>query len=512
MTIFNVRIVAAVLSASMLSPTLAHAQTNPTLSDVDQYIRCYTRLVRQVPAANDALLKDVTDKKKTGAVACLALYDRATLKKNTGKVNSTSDAVALEVLRTMHMVHRSWLQSREPAAAGNNSYKLPNSLIQDIEEPAFYYTRAALMEDVRFDSVVLSNDSLRGVRIRANSATVNNFRAQYVLNNPAYVEWKDVDYLRLSYNDVADKNILKPFEVPDNVLVTNGQLVGVEVPDPFVVPFARRPSIPNATTRKPLVDQIDLDRKNHDVRKHLGGGILGSQQFIMANANLTTNQLQLGEHLINRRLTARIFQDLMCHELPTLTDADVKADVDTKSEYAFRQTSSCMRCHSSVDTLAMSYRNKAIVLIGPQLDDQTNLVGWGLPTILAITPKADSTDLNHQSPTSQVRFRELITSKYVNSGASDLAGVGKVLAANQDIYLCAAQRYYRFFTGVNASLVKLDAKSPSYALDKEHQDFVVALGKQLKSTQKVRDVISSIFQSKAFKTRNYNSGIVQEAK
>lgn len=512
MTIFNRRLAVLMLSASLLGPSLAQAQANPMLSESDQYIRCYTRLVRQVPAAGDALLKEVLDKKKTGAAACLALYDRAALNTSTGKISSHTDAVATQVLRTIHMLHRSWFQSREPAATNDANMKQSVSLIQDMEEPALYYTRAALTSGVRFDSIVTSKDSLRGLRYRPNTDSVNNFKAQMNLNNPSYVDWKDVEHLRLGFNDSADKNILKFVVFPDEEITTVGQLIGIEVPKPYIIPWVRRPAIPSPTTRADLIKQIDLDRKDYDIRKHMGGGILGSQQFIMANANLVTNQLQQGETMINRRLTARVFQDLLCHELPTLTDADVKGDVDPKSEYPFRQTSSCMRCHSSVDTMAMSYRNKVIALTGPRPDVDNNLVAHGAPTILEITPKADSTDLNHQQPKSQVRFRELITGKSVSEPADDLAGVGAVLAKNQDIYLCAAQRYYRFFTGINASLLRLDSKSPRYKLDKEHQDFVVSLGAKLKKDQKVREVIYAIFQSKAFKTRNYNSAVVQEAK
>lgn len=504
-----------VLLATMLtlaSASTAQGQALMQLSDEDQYVRCHTRLARQFPAANDALLKDIRDKKRTGAQACLALVDRAALKKTNGKIASTSDTVAIAVLRTLHTLHRSWFQSREPIATNDGAKKQSVSVVQDIEEPALYYTRAALMEDMRFDSIVKGNDSLRGIRIRPNSAQVNNFMAQVNLRHPSYVDWKDAQHMVVAYHDVSDGNKRKSFNMADNEITTVGQMIGIEVPKPFVVPWVLRPGIPSSGSRADLVRQIDLDRKNYNVRRHLGGGILGSQQFIMANANLVMNQMQVGEEMINRRLTARIFQDLMCHELPTLTDADVKGDVDPKSHYSFRQTSSCMRCHSSVDEMAMAYRNKVIVRTSARPDVDTNLIGWGLPTILAITPKAGSTDLNHQPPTTRVRFRELITGKAVSTAATDLAGVGNVLAANQDLYLCAAQRYYQFFTGVKVALVKLDSKSSTYQLDKEHQDFVVKLAQDLKSKQKVRDLFYAIFQSKAFKARNYNSVVAQEGK
>jgi hypothetical protein len=236
---------------------------------------------------------------------------------------------------------------------------------------------------------------------------------------------------------------------------------------------------------------------NFKANRHFGGGVVGSQTFMLANANLTLNQVPLDFTLINRRLTSRVFEDLLCHQMPTLSDVDVESEVKPASNYMFQTQSTCMRCHSTIDGMGTTYRNFVSFLTSGSND----VVSEGIPFtgMGKLEPIAGATLWHLQQPTGTLHYRENLTGRRIKEPISSLELIGSKLAEGNDLYLCAAKRYYKFFTGID-----VDITQPAKAeLDKYHQDLVVNLGKTLKSKQSVREVVKGIFASEPFRARNY---------
>lgn len=489
---------------ALISIAILAAQRAPAgeLTAAELYTRCYLRLVRKPLPPSDATLAAVRSGSLEARDACLQLFDKAQLAAATGRMVKPDDLEGQAVLRTFHQLHRSWFQSRG-YTIDTTTFMRPQALLADMEEPALYYTRAAMLKSARFDSVLTLNQALVGIRVRP-AGDVTNFEAQTVFGY-AKPEFGDATGINITYTNKT--GVGEVVEIPDSALVTSGSLIGIAPGAPIKLPFSARPPI--AGTRTALIAAVTDQLTDVDVRRNFGGGIIGSQGFLLSNGNLTVFQWPKDKALINRRVSARVFQDLLCHQLPTLTPDDVTADlkdgVDGRplGEYPFERSRACMQCHTSLDPMAMNFSNLIFLRAGPVTTGATNSFAFGVNRV------ASSTDFNLAAHPTKLSFRENITGRLVSEPVSDLSELGRKLALSQDFYLCAAKRYYLFLTGINVPLQPLDTNAPNYTLDKRHQDLVVQLGQRLKSTQSVRALLQMIFETPEFRTRNYRSEVSQ---
>jgi hypothetical protein len=247
---------------------------------------------------------------------------------------------------------------------------------------------------------------------------------------------------------------------------------------------------------------LEKSRTHVNLNEHFGGGILGSQTFFRNNANMVRGKFANGYEDINRRIASKIFEDLLCHEMPTLTLADIKSEVNPKSPYTFQQGSTCMQCHSSMDNLAFGYRN--LYMNQTASGTAALKIGLGNVPVLKIPVVPGDAFFAAQQSNGKLHYRELIepksySRKLVNLNFSSLQDMGEELADQNDFYRCAAKRYYRFFTGINVSL----AQKASTRLERDNQNYVLDLAAKLKSTQSVDAIFHDIFASKAFQSRSY---------
>jgi hypothetical protein len=493
----------------------AHAEN---LKPIDVFKRCYIRMVRSVPVETDALYTAVASGAKTADVACLELFDRAQFGSN-GILKARTSEESKAIVRTFQSLHASWFQSK------TNSLPASSKVARDYEEAPLYYTRAAFQPGVPFSSVVTLNAGLKGIRDQDTYPTeLKDFEAQRVLNYNSMAPFaKETDlilsYTRIRVVDVVTKKQVKeivggkevtktvdihtkklvndgvlPLRRPQGMTAEFGQLVGVKAADPIILDSFRSIS----STNPDIAAAVDAKMVNFNANEHLGGGILGSQAFLANNVNLPRNVLPDTYALINRRLAARVFEDLLCHTLPTLTDDDVKTEVKPASEHTFQQNSSCMRCHSGIDGMAYGYRNVFTFISAPNPKPEDS-VGLFFEGMTALKPSATATAFPATIPEGRLHYRELVTKNHKDMKFFSIAQLGTQLAASNDLYTCAAKRYYQFFTGVNVDLTQV----ATAAIDKVHQDKVIALGKTFKSHQSVRLLLKDIFASDAFRASNY---------
>ncbi len=462
------------------------------------YKRCYVRMTRMIPSETDPLLVKVTKKQISAAEACIELFDRAQFT-TSGVLKDRTSAEAKSILKTFHDMHRSWFQSK---TNGNRGY---SALIHDMEEDALYFTRAAFLPKTQFKSVVTLNMGLAGVRDQASYPNeTNDFLSQGMFtysSDTIYNSYNKSSDLIIAYTHMAAENSkyknlgVFPLTVPSNRIVEMGELAGVKPAVSLTFPSFRK-----SNSRSPEILQALLPNlSNFEANEHFGGGVIGSQAFIANNNNIEGTSLPDGYTNINRRGTSRIYEDLLCHQLPTLTEEDVQTEVRA-SEHTFQQNTSCMQCHSSIDELALGYRNIA-QFISASNPSKNQTVGVNISGYTRLPASDGAKTFALQTPKATLHYRELVTGTKKKVSASSIAEIGQRLSEGQDLYTCAAKRYYRFFTGVDVDLVPTTLEVRP--IDKHHRDRVIALGKELKKTQSVRTLLLSIFSSDTFQSTNY---------
>ena len=98
----------------------------------------------------------------------------------------------------------------------------------------------------------------------------------------------------------------------------------------------------------------------------------------------------------------------------------------------------------------------------------------------------------------------------INQPVNDLADLGTLISGMDDYYICAAKRYYRYFTGIDVDLSPMTAAQVS-ALPPDRRFYrnrVVNLGLQLKSTattgfnREPAKLIEAIFALPEYKQRD----------
>lgn len=481
------------------------------------YARCYAKLTRKPIASNDPTLINLRSGSLQDAeAACSHLLDRAELgSKNT--IANPTDLDARSILTTMHMLHNSWFAS--PTIIMRQAVN-ESKLIHDVDEPGLFWTRALFKKDSQASSVLTYDKSLKSIRARANDGGITHFQARspFSFNYPygaailaaAGLNNRD-PLLKLQYmNDIRMATSTganySALEVPDSSLANFGEMIGIEDQPALIIKRMILPSVGNSSMNTLLRDPTKGPNLDIDLHRHFGGGVIGSIVYGLKNANLGINQLPKDYDLIDRRFASRVFQDLLCYQLPVLKAEDV--DVIPGSNYPFQQNKSCMQCHATIDEFAMIQKNHVWVTSSAAANNFTvenPPKGAEAVTRFQLPVDVSTKIFALGEPKGTLHFRTFAGQKILMP-ISSFAQVGAEFAKLPDFYTCAAKRYYKYFTGVD---VPLD-EEPSNQLAKAHLEVVKNLGSQLQKDQSLRNLIKSIFKSEAFQSRNYKTqGVVR---
>jgi hypothetical protein len=103
----------------------------------------------------------------------------------------------------------------------------------------------------------------------------------------------------------------------------------------------------------------------------------------------------------------------------------------------------------------------------------------------------------HQRPAYGRLYFRSYDGTLINKEVKDLSGLGAALADTNDLYVCAASRYFQFFTGIAVNLQ--DSGDPSLpalsASDMKYRSQVISLGLELKKHQRLDKLIEDILRS-----------------
>lgn len=430
------------------------------LSNVEIYKRCHAQLSQQAVRYNDAVLAQVKLGTKAPITACMELLDRAKFNTSDGNyLNTPSDPMAINILNTMNQVHQTFFQS---STLTENSFS--NSVegmkgIYDPGEPALFYTKALFDSATSFNYVVTANVNLRADRTGNNPANSTQGSA------------------RTSSTFNAD---------PDFSWASIGQLLGVKPTGNMSITSAYTPTTFNAGETR-------------------GGGILGTPTYLLETVNEPEN-LKANSLTMPRKWAKSVISDFLCRELPVARLVDTNSFVDTSAtSHEFRKSQSCTQCHASMDRLAAVNRNFKYVDIRPDpltISGGVFAVKWTTNTALngSEWPASVKTDYAERPTLGVLYYRDYLGT-LVNQPISSISDLGAKLATQNDFYICAAKRYYQYFTGVNVDIMdpsdfRIRNKGTDMAY---HKNNVVSLGLALKANQSLRTLINSIFNLDIYK-------------
>lgn len=478
------------------------------------YARCYAKLLRKPAPSNNSILVSLRSGSITDAEnACVNLLNKVSLNPKTGLIENPNDPEARSILTTLQLLHNSWFFS--------NSLAIMNAvaevkLISDIDEPSLYWTRALLLNGARADSVLTYDKSLKAIRIRPDESNTTNFQARpffnYLIdggtkNGTIGVNARDplfrIQFIKDIKLDRLDGDNYSFIDVPDDQLTHFGDMVGVKDQQPLTIERI----IPPLNNLK-MDDPSKPPNSNIDLHAHFGGGVLGSTIYQMKNTGLLVNQLPNSYTSIDRRFASRVFQDLLCYQLPVLDSEDVEIIKDPSgTSFAFHQNKSCMQCHATIDEFAMIQKNMTWVESSPAaIIFKKPSIGAEVVTRFKLPVDKSSKVFALQDPVGELNFKTFNKTKVHIQNIRNLASVGSEFAKLDDFYTCAAKRYYKYFTGIDVPLAK-DAETSLNAVEIAHLVAVRKLGLQLKEdpNQKLKNVIISIFKSPVFQSRGYKT-------
>jgi hypothetical protein len=490
-------------------PYIANAQE--MLSNEEVYSKCYAKISDHPVEMNSADYKNVAAGKLDPIAACIKLLNTAMFSKKSGnkrQIANSNDMVSKSIVRTFHQFHLSWFSSLHSGAFFD-----PLHVFADNNEPGLFITDA-LFSNKHFKSITTSQEPLRGIRENSNPKP-------YLVNNI------DMDAALIASGPMIS---LRPIPAnKDNYLeikgsrVPVGPLLGIQtapVVSSILPEFLARPTLPDN-----LLPTALREGMSYNIADHFGGGILGSVALFANNAE-TFSPLDGGLN-VHRRWANNIFYDLMCANLPNLKESDAAVIREynrfakDKSDLSFRTNKSCLRCHTSIDNLAHVSRNVRVSLTLSNAFVRDFLVDHVSPKPIrslfsvyehkvrapAITPIDKDPLYQKRSPAGSLTYNDY-NGKYWDEPVTGLQQFGNRMAAHDDIYVCAAKRYYYFLTGVDVPLTPIPLgadKKPKSKNDNftfYHREKVVGIGKRLKSHGSLKTLIQEILTTPTFKARN----------
>lgn len=466
------------------------ASSASTEEEIKRLHKCYGILVRERISESDPLWKEVKAGKKKGTDACMEIFDKATFDRDglikKGK-DGDFDYEGMRVLNTILRFHVGQLEVhdyRTNVGTGNSRFTVD---VIDTNESAYHFLYSIFNPQEKYSNVVTRDYSIKAKRYSTKGRRTRSIAggvAIPTLFQGSYTSSLDEKGVRVYYPAPAGVNVFEP------ELVETGILVGVE--------------------KDNSINQLDdsfykrysaYDIPNANVNEHHGAGIIGSQAYLLGNLGKTANS-NGGSNLF-RRWGKHVLSDLLCRDLPALRSRDVISEVHGNSTISFRTGISCMGCHSSMDPLAGAIRNIANVHSHNTTNTtyRVNFIAKINPTLgsaPAPTTKVDAS-FYKRPPEGKLYYRSF-SGNLISHEFTGMEELGELLAKTDDLYVCAAKRYYRFLTGIDVDLSDPgDINSPELSEGAKFQrERVVALGVALKKHQSIRSLIKAIINSDAF--------------
>lgn len=468
-------IVAASIFVILFMSSISDARA---LSNLELYKRCYAKLTGERPSLSNSVTQQVASGQIAPTTACLNLLNKAILTGNSNTtVTNTSDKEAKLVLKTVNNFHRSWFMFKDFGLIERTRWGEKDML--DAGTPALYFTKALLDQNPSFTSAVTGSALLLPVRTDMAPTKGN------ATGEPKSSYWLDPN----SYQ-----------------FAPKGELLGLKEISQLSVPYTCKGS-----------DYNSLGETKVHLHRSQGGGIIGNSVYQLLNVRALIGDADNGHAdggvKMPRRFGRSVYHDLLCRPLPVIRPSDGQPYIVANSPIPFRQSPSCVHCHASMDRAAAVIRGVNTARFDCY-DNQSVGAGKLAGNTLYFYPVSQSPegswpsspDANYaRRPTNGVLFYRNYQGNLINISVTGPDDLGQKISQQDDYYICAAKRYYKYFTGLDANIG--DPGDPAAPIlseqDKLVRATVVDLGLKLKQSNNLRMLVSEILNSPAFKDSGY---------
>ena len=450
-----------------LSPAIVLAALSEDLKKLN---KCYAIFVGERIKTTDPLWKAVESGKKTGTDACMAIFDRGALDAS-GSVTKAdpddpSNIVGSKVLTNFLRFQQSQFKVPDVLPILASSELFTRDVI-DLNEPAYHVLYSIFAPNQKYSDVVKRTYGLRAIRSSGASRSLS-------INGDELPDFRQ-------NNPGGGLRAFNPTFVP------TGRFMGIS-----------KNNISNVIIEGPVLANYELN--NFNVNRHMGAGAIGSQPYL--SANVGQDEFSDGGNKMFRRWSKNMLDDFLCRDMPALRSVDVVNEVQTNSNIVFKNGISCMACHSAMDPLAATIRNGFIGYSFYE-DHPSKLRFYSETNVtagFANMPTINRDGNFHARPPNGRLFYRSYDGSIVKEEVVGIQQLGEKIAATNDLYVCAAKRYYRFMTGISVDLsdigslgTRVFTKGESFQRNK-----VIQMGLDLKQHQSIRSLIKNILDQKAF--------------
>lgn len=504
------------------------------ISQASVFNRCYIQLTGRPVPLNHSLISKVKSGTLTAIDACVEVLHKGRLSA-AGEIAERSDDEAKAVLNTFYSFHRTWFPSNTvDVISGYDPFEYNGTVdLYDATEPALALTFSMFGDGQKYSDTLTRDKGVRAIRIededvKTRQGWKTSHPGRFLSNNvrmqDSLFSFRD----DTNANTVVSRNINKHVSIKKSVpTIAVGDLVGIRpTSESFIVP-----NISLVLGRDKGLAHPGLNY-SYDFFKTFGGGVLGMPIYLLQYYGHGFNMKFNGSTKTARRWSMQNMESFLCANLPALRESDVERFVDTKSTVPFRNSTSCVMCHATLDRMAYTARNITvgatdIFRVNMDGDVKTDANGNTvspppafLRNAVAITsykasnesitgwPAAEVENFHLQNPTGRLYFRSS-TGALINKPVSGIAELGKAMSETDDYYLCAAKRYFEFMTGVVVPLYdRTDPRNANLNLTLTNEaikdrSFVENLAQELRRTQSVIEMTEAIMKSPYYGKENY---------
>lgn len=533
-----------------------------SLSQVALFHRCYSNLTGLRAANNNFYLLQVKAQQLTAVEACMLVLEKANfvpISQSTisaddkaklvpsgpsapyvpHTIKDPKDAESLAVLRTFYNFNRQLFTAHDYTGAPS----IYSDRISDPTEPALYLTRLLFEPNAPFSEAVTGQYSVRGVR--SLGPWTRNF---YVGGSGIYNH--SIPGTGIERGDLWGVSAYAPgnkaWMADDGTLVTN--LPAFNFNHPPDTTFQSLRSFGGGIMG--LHSYIDMNNgfPADSAQDKEDNPVADPDERFAAKSNASRRMM--------RRWSLNVFHDLLCRPVPLLRTTDVANLVanyiqayPVSKQLPFRASTTCMACHAAMDPMAATLRSiyykESLFAWGTQqertalqyYDNAGNLIQPDFSTTFRIahltkyslqasaanpisipaetvpgdefTMRKRESNFYRSFDSGDLRYRSydgsLIWQRFNATSDNDgLQKMGQWMAdyensdKTNDLYVCAAANYLKFFTGIEVNLE--DPGDPSkLSLDDQHyRKEAVRLGAHLKATQSLKELIRDILNSSLY--------------
>lgn len=466
--------------------------------------KCHALFVSERITPAHPLWKAVSEGSKTGAEACLEILDLAALDSD-GKIKKDQlgvyDKNGIKILKNFLFFYKS--QFHVPSFASGISQTSSSSInFIDSNEPSYHFMFSLFKTNEPFSNILTRQYGIRASRYTKKTQRHRSIATTAPYSNLFYTQEGEAFFKQGHLVSARDENASLYFFAPVNspnpaidffpLPIETGLLVGLS-------PETNH----NYITELPL-QNLPVGHPWNDALGHYGGGILGTQAYMLGNmTNLSLDFAPNGGTKMQRRFGENILSDFLCRDNPALRAIDVISEVRADSTIPFRKGISCMRCHTGMDPLSGVARNLvyAVSHNAPRFGQLGFLTKRSVSdpqkVLWASTGKIANYDKSE--PLGRLMYRSY-DGTLVREDVSGIHELGKAIAQKNDFYACAAKKHFQFLTGIEVNLQDpgdIDSKKLTDA-EKMYRNQVIKLGLELKEHQSLKLLMKKIIESPTF--------------